>query len=136
MAVLLFGAATAFSQTYSFYVEWDNDECSCNDQGSSYYEIRYNIYDSENEIVVNPGATVRVDFGTYSTDIEVPEVNTHCANQLIDPNYLVRCEVAVVCDSYTPPQDVCSTGTIYNPNNSCDNFADGLVEFLDLEFVE
>lgn len=135
MAVLLFGVATAFSQAYVLTVNWEVEECSCNDQGESYYEVRYNIYDYIHDVVVQSGATVRVDFGTYTVDIQVPEVNTNCTNQLTDPDYLVRIEVAVVCDSYTPPQDVCSTGTI--PYYwDCDEFADGEAETLTLEFVE
>ena len=135
MAVIILGAATAFPQTYVFTVIWDSDECSCVDQGDSYYEIRYNIYDDANHVVVNPGALERVDFGTYTVDIEVPEVNSNCANQLVDPEYIVRVEVVVMCDSYTPPQGICSTGTKTYPF-SCDDFAQGEADTELLYFVE
>ena len=128
MAVLLFSAATAFSQTYEMTVTWQDTECNCNDQGESYYEIRYNIYDDVNDVVVNAGTLVRVDFGNNSVDIEVPEVNANCASQWVDPNYVIRADVVVMCDSYNPPQAICSTDTEVDSPNSCSNFANGEVE--------
>lgn len=127
VAVLLFGAAAAFSQTYSFDVTWPNDECSCLDQGDSYYEIRYYIYDSQNDVMVISSTSERVDFGTYSINIEVPEVNAHCA-QYLNPYYDVLCEVAIFCDSYTPPLGICSTGQ-WEDNGDCDDFANDDIGF-------
>lgn len=123
MAVLLFSTATAFSQTYEMTVTWQDTECNCNDQGESYYEIRYNIYDDVNDVVVNAGATVRVDFGNTSVDIEVPEVNSNCTNPPSPPNYVLRADVVIVCDYYDPPQEIFSTNTATEPTNSCADFA-------------
>lgn len=124
MVVLLFGTATAFSQTYVISVDWDNDECGCLDQGNSYYGVKYQIYDTENDIIVNAGTEVRVDFGTYEVDIEVPEVNAHCASYL-NAKYLVKCRVAVFCDS-SPPGSICMTELKVLPEQTCTDFANGI----------
>ncbi|RLD24488.1 MAG: hypothetical protein DRI54_06065, partial [Bacteroidetes bacterium] len=87
---------------------------------------RYNIYDDVNDIVVNAGTLVRVDFGNTSVDIEVPEVNANCALYWA-ANYVVRADVVIVCDSYNPPQEICSTDTAVEPTNSCTKFANGEV---------
>lgn len=124
MAVLLFSTATTFSQTYEMTISWEDTECNCSDQGESYYEIRYNIFDDVNDVVVNAGTLVRVDFGNTSVDIEVPEVNANCALHWA-ANYVVRADVVIVCDSYNPPQEICSTPTVASYTNSCTNFANG-----------
>ena len=126
MAVILFSAVTAFSQVSEFTVTWDNDECSCSDQGDSYYGVRYSIYDNINDVVVNAGTLVKVDFGTYSVDIEVPEVDANCASQFVEPLYTVRCAVAVFCDFYTPPEGICVT-TLVPQFYTCDNFSEGFI---------
>jgi len=125
IAVLLFSTASVFSHVSEFTVTWDNDECSCLDQGDSYYGVRYSIFDTQNNITVNAGTLVKVDFGNTSVDIEAPEVDTHCANQM-DPVVLILCEVAIFCDSFTPPQGICSTGQPLVPPKNCSTF-DGTI---------
>ena len=123
MAVIMFSTASVFSQNYFIHVEWDNDECSCMDQGDSYYGVRYSIYDTENDIVINAGTLVKVDFGTYEVDIQVPEVYANCVSQLTS-KYQVLCQVAVFCDSYTPPEGICSTPFWDEDDILCGEFAD------------
>ena len=124
MAVLLLSTASVFSQNYFIHVEWDNDECSCMDQGDSYYGVRYSIYDTENDIVVNAGTLVKVDFGTYEVDIQVPEVYANCVSQM-SSEYQILCQVAVFCDSYTPPEDICGSDFKDPDEIECSDFEGG-----------
>ena len=135
MAALLFGAASVFSQTYYVTVGWEDNECGCLDQGNSYYRAKVVIYDDANEMhVVSTYADV--DFGTLTVNVNVPEVNTHCNRQLeYTPSFTVYAGATVYCDSYTPPEAICTTGGFdYLSNQTCTDFANNDVRITGLEF--
>ncbi len=132
VAAFMFSAATAFSQTYVVSVEWDEEECNCWDQGNSYYGVKVVIYDNANDVTVVSGKQVNVDFGTYEVDVSVPEVNTHCENPNLQytPVFDVYAGVSVFCDSFTPPQAICTTGSNeHSPDPTCTTFANNGVDF-------
>ncbi|HEY9115248.1 MAG TPA: hypothetical protein VIN10_11160 [Bacteroidales bacterium] len=123
IAVMFLGVTAAFSQVDQVYVSWNSTECNCFDQGNSYYSVKVVIYDVANDMVVVEGTEAKVDFGTYNVYVDVPEANEHCANPNLPytPNLKVMAGVAVMCDSYNPPEAVCNG---YNelPNQACSDF--------------
>jgi hypothetical protein len=137
LIVFIFAVSASFAQAYVVSVDWDEDECSCLDQGNSYYGVKVVIYDEANDIVVIEGKQVNVDFGTYAVDVSVPEVNGHCEDQSLplSPSYKVWVGVTVFCDSQNPPVDLCTTGDyLFSPNANCTTFANGNVDFENLLF--
>lgn len=125
VAAFLISAITAFAQVYKVHVEWEQNECSCLNQGNSNYAVKVVIYDEANDMVVVEGTEVQVDFGIYTADVSVSEVNDHCANQNLPniPAYKVWVGVAVFCDSYNPPESICNTNDyLFSPNQSCTDF--------------
>ena len=128
VVAFMFSAATVFSQTYEVTVTWDEDECNCSDQGNSYYGVKIVIYDDANNVSVISGKQVNVDFGTYEVDISVLEVNNHYEDQTLQypPSLEVYAGVSVFCDSYSPPEAICTTGDSHKPNQTCNDFANGI----------
>jgi|GEM_PF-5111134 len=137
VAALLFSAASVFSQEYVVSVSWEHNECNCLDQGNSYYGVKVVIYDDANDVTVVAGKEVKVDFGTYTVDVSVPEVNQHCADTTLQftPSYKVWAGVSVFCDNTNPPESICTTGGYTFPTNkTCSDFANEDVETPILEF--
>ncbi len=135
MAALLFGVASVFAQTYYVTVGWEDNECGCLDQGNSYYRVKVVIYDDANDMLVVSGTYADVDFGTLTVNVNVPEVNTHCNRQLeYTPSFEVYAGATVYCDSYTPPEAICTTGSNLRSDRTCTNFANNEVNFDNLEF--
>ncbi|HDO26835.1 MAG TPA: hypothetical protein ENH02_01840 [Bacteroidetes bacterium] len=134
VAALLFSAASVFSQTYVVSVSWEHNECNCLDQGNSYYGVKVVIQDVANDMVVVEGKEVKVDFGTYTVDVSVPEVLAQCEDQTLQfpPNFKVMVGVAVICDYTIPPESICNA--YQSHNYTCSDFADGNVNFTDLQF--
>ncbi len=131
VAALLFSAAPVFSQTYVVSVSWEHNECNCLDQGNSYYGVKVVISDVANDMVVVEGREVKVDFGTYTVDVSVPEVLAHCEDPTLQlpPSYEVWAGVAVICDYTIPPEGICTTGGYKFPTNkTCSDFANGNVD--------
>ena len=135
LAALLFGAAGLFSQTYYVTVGWDEDECGCLDQGNSYYQVKVVIYDDANEVLVVTGTYVNVDFGTYTVNVNVPAVNTYCNDtHEYTPSFEVYAGATVYCDSYTPPEAICTTGSNLESDQTCAKFANNEVSIGPLYF--
>ncbi|HEY9116130.1 MAG TPA: hypothetical protein VIN10_15640 [Bacteroidales bacterium] len=123
VAAFLISVTTAFAQVYKVHVSWPAEECNCLDQGNSYYAVKVVVYDEANDMVVVEGIEERVDFGTYSVNISVPEVNDHCAdpNLPYTPNMKVMYGAVVMYDYTNPPTDLCNN--YYSENHTCSDFA-------------
>lgn len=136
LAISIFAISSVFAQTYVVSADWPQEECNCFDQGNSYYGVKVVIYDAANDVTVIAGKQVNVDFGTYSVEIPVPEVNNHCEDQSLPlaPHYTVWVDVAVFCDMFTPPQAICNTEIKSLSNRTCADFANGLVDFSFIGF--
>jgi hypothetical protein len=131
LAILIVAVSANYAQDNYVSVTWPEDECSCYDQGNSYYGVKVVIYDDANDVLVISGKEVRVDFGTYTVNVPVPEVIGHCEDQSLPlaPAYKVWVDVAVFCDMYSPIESICNTDLELQSNIPCSEFANNDVEF-------